>query len=327
MTGTESKGGTPPGPDPPHASLPYGAPRWPPVAYWVRTTLAVVATLAAVAAARRVTHILLVVVIAFVLAVGLDPAVRPLERLRLKRGWAVALIFAGLALFFLLFAVLLVPPMAKQIRQFAAAVPSYVAHLETRDDWIGNTARHNHLSARLEQFVSEIPTHVARSFGRIVGFAGTVVGGIFDLLTVSILTVYFMLSLPRMRHTAAAFTPPAHRARVEIVIDDSVKKIGGYVSGNLLTSAVCGVLAILALLLIRVPYAVPLGMWAGVADLIPRSAPTSGPSRPSWWPRSRALHTESPPLCTSLPISNSRTTCLHRGCIKTRSTSHRRQSS
>jgi predicted PurR-regulated permease PerM len=54
------------------------------------------------------------------------------------------------------------------------------------------------------------------------------------------------------------------------VIDDSVVKIGGYVSGNLATSAACGVLTIVALLVIRVPYAVPLGMWAGVADLIPQ---------------------------------------------------------
>src|SRR5437870_3880837 len=142
MSGTESTDGTPPGPDPPVPSSPsQPPPAWPPVAYWVRTTLAVVATLAVLAAARRVSHILLIVVIAFVLAVGLDPAVRPLERLRLKRGWGVALIFAGLALFFLLFAVLLVPPMAKQIRQFAAAVPSYVEHLETRAT--GSGPRHD----------------------------------------------------------------------------------------------------------------------------------------------------------------------------------------
>ncbi|TMK48582.1 MAG: AI-2E family transporter [Actinobacteria bacterium] len=271
MRGSESTGGTPPGPDAPvHPSLPRRPPSWPPVAYWVRTTLAVVATLVVVAAARRVTHILLLVVIAFVLAVGLDPAVRRLERNRVKRGWAVTLIFAGLALFFLLFAVLLIPPMARQIRQLADAVPSYVAHLETRHDWIGNAARHSHLSTRLQQFVAEIPTRIARSFSSIVGFAGTVLGGIFDLFTVGILTVYFMLSLPRMRDVATSFTPPQHRARVATVIDDSVKKIGGYVSGNLATSAVCGVFTIVALLVIRVPYAVPLGMWAGVADLIPQ---------------------------------------------------------
>ena len=40
-----------------------------------------------VAAARRVPRILLVVLIAFVLAVGLDPAVRYLERLRVRCDW------------------------------------------------------------------------------------------------------------------------------------------------------------------------------------------------------------------------------------------------
>ncbi|MCW3035307.1 MAG: hypothetical protein JWM17_619 [Actinobacteria bacterium] len=271
MSGLESTGGTFPGPDPPPRTSPSQPPAaWPPVAYWVRTTLAVVATLGVVAVTLRVTHILLVVVMALVLAVGVDPAVRRLERIRLKRGWAVTLIFTGLALFFALFAVLLIPPMARQIRQFANAMPSYITHVEGRKDWIGDAARHNHLSVRLQQFVSEIPTRVARSFSRIVGVAGTVLGGLFDLLTVGILTVYFMLSLPRMRDTAASFTPPEHRARVANVIDNSVKKIGGYVSGNIITSAVCGLITIVALIAIRVPYAVSLGMWAGVADLIPQ---------------------------------------------------------
>jgi len=106
MSGLESTGGTVPGPDPPLRTSPsQPPPAWPPVAYWVRTTLAVVATLGVVAVTLRVTHILLVVVMALVLAVGVDPAVRRLERIRLKRGWAVTMIFTGLALFFALFAV------------------------------------------------------------------------------------------------------------------------------------------------------------------------------------------------------------------------------
>jgi len=270
MIGGETVGEPPPDPvAPAGTSPPPRPPSWPPVGYWVRTTLAVLATVGVVAAARRVSHILLVVVIAFVLAVGLDPAVRSLQRLHVGRGWAVTAIFGGLALFFTVFAVLLIPPLARQTRQFANALPSYVAHLETRTDWVGETARHNHLSVRLKQFVASIPTRVARSFSRIVGFAGTVVGGILDVATVAILTVYFMVSLPRARRLVARFTPPEHRVRVEAVIDQSIQKIGGYVSGNIITSAVCGILAVVALLILRVPYAVPLGIWAGVADLIP----------------------------------------------------------
>jgi predicted PurR-regulated permease PerM len=280
MTDIEPSDGAGPGPqstpEPGSSSPPDRPPRsqpspvWPPVTYWVRTTLAVVATLLVVAAARRVTHILLLVVIAFVLAVGMDPAARLLGRFRLRRGWAVAVIFTGFALFLALFVVLLVPPMVGEIRQFADALPGYLDDLQRRDDWIGNAARHADVSAKVEQFVADIPQRIGQSFNTIIGFAGTVFGRIFDLFTVGILTIYFMLSFPRLRRTVASLTRPEHRAQVDRVLQRSIEKIGGYVSGNLITSAACGVLSVVALLAVGVPYAVPLGLWAGVADLIPQ---------------------------------------------------------
>jgi predicted PurR-regulated permease PerM len=53
------------------------------------------------------------------------------------------------------------------------------------------------------------------------------------------------------------------------VIDDSIVKIGGYVAGNLATSAICAICATIALAIIRVPFSVALGIWAGIADLVP----------------------------------------------------------
>jgi hypothetical protein len=58
-----------------------------------------VATLLVVAAARRISHVLLLTLVAFVLAVGLDPAVQWLGKLRILRGWAVGIIFGGLVVF------------------------------------------------------------------------------------------------------------------------------------------------------------------------------------------------------------------------------------
>src|SRR5829696_3705756 len=151
-TGSTDDAGTGPGPDraaQPDSSSPTGPPlapetlpRWPPATYWIQTTLAVVA------AARRATHVLLLVLIAFVLAVGLDPAVRWLGRFRVRRGWAVALIFVGFASFLALFVALLIPVLAREIQQFAGALPGYVADLQERDDWIGDIARRACSSSR-----------------------------------------------------------------------------------------------------------------------------------------------------------------------------------
>ena len=100
QTGSTSRSGPEPAPA---QAQPAWSQVWPPWTYWVRTTLAVVATLLVVAAARRISHVLLLALVAFVLAVGLDPAIQWLGKLRIRRGWAVAIIFVGLVVFLALF--------------------------------------------------------------------------------------------------------------------------------------------------------------------------------------------------------------------------------
>jgi predicted PurR-regulated permease PerM len=243
---------------------------WPPWTYWVRTTLAVVGTLLVVAAARRISHVLLLALVAFVLAVGLDPAVAWLGRRRIRRGWAVAIIFGGLVLFVAVFVALLIPVLTREVPQFAAALPGYVADLQRRHDWLGNAFRHANVSVEVRQFVADLPSRIGGSFSAIVGVAGTAFGRVFDVFTVGILCIYFMMSLPRLPATMARLVSRDRRAQVDLLLRRSFDKIGGYVSGNLITSAVCGAVTVVALLALRVDYAIPLGLWAGVADLIPQ---------------------------------------------------------
>jgi len=78
-------------------------PRLPPMSHYAKVTLTVVAVLVALAAAWAVRATLLLVLVAAVLAVGLDPPVRRLQRMHISRGWAVTLIFLGTVAFLLVF--------------------------------------------------------------------------------------------------------------------------------------------------------------------------------------------------------------------------------
>jgi predicted PurR-regulated permease PerM len=240
------------------------------MSYWVRATLAVAGTLIVVSAARRLTHLLLLVLIAFVLAVGLEPAVGWLGRRRVRRGWAVVIIFVGLMLFLALFVALLVPLLVREGRQLAEALPGYLAHLQRRDDLLGEAFRRADVQGRARQLTEDLPARIGESFDTILGVAGNALGRVVDLFTVGILCIYFMLALPRLPRTIAAMTRADRRNRVDRLLRRSFEKIGGYVSGNLITSAVCAVATMVGLLALRVDYAVPLGMWAGIADLIPQ---------------------------------------------------------
>jgi len=62
---------------------------------------------------------------------------------------------------------------------------------------------------------------------------------------------------------------PDVRERAEPVIELALVRIGGYVTGNFITSGICALAVMIGLIALRVPFAIPLGIWAGFADLIP----------------------------------------------------------
>jgi predicted PurR-regulated permease PerM len=243
--------------------------RWPPMTYFAKATVTVALTLYVLSLARSVLHILILVLMAAVLAIGLDPAVRRLERMNMRRVFAVLIIFAGFVALVVLFAWLVLPPLVRQMTALTNDIPAYAQRLELRNDALGRYFRENNVAESAQAFVADLPARIVRSFSTILGVAGKVTSVLFNVSTVAILMVYFMLSLQSMESTAALIVSQERRARTKRIIDQAVEKIGGYVSGNLTTSLICALTTLAALLLFGMPYAVPLAIWAGIAAWIP----------------------------------------------------------
>jgi predicted PurR-regulated permease PerM len=244
------------------------------MSYWARGTLTVAAVSAVLAALWSVLNIMVLVLMAAVLAIGLDPAVRAMERRGQSRGRAVTLIFLGALAVVILFASLVIPRLVSQVGELADNIPGAVDDIATRDDAIGRYVRENDVAEKLQKFVKDLPGKITNSFGTIVGVAGKVGSVIFNIVTVAILTIYFMLSLPRMRRTAAIAFAPGTRERAEDVMDQAISRIGGYVAGILTTASIAGTSAlvfftILGLLGLGIPFAVPLAVFSGLLGLIP----------------------------------------------------------
>src|SRR5262245_13226073 len=104
--------------------------RFPAMAYWARATLTVAGALVLLLAAWMVRNVLLLVLVAAVFAVGLDPQVRWLQRRRLSRGWAVTVILLLSVGLLVLFAWLVIPAAARQTRELARHTPAYLNQLQ-----------------------------------------------------------------------------------------------------------------------------------------------------------------------------------------------------
>lgn len=242
----------------------------------VRIVLTVVGILLLLYAAFLVRAILVLVLIAAFLAIGLDPAVRRLEKLGLSRGLSVTAIFLAALLFIVGFALAVVPPLVSQIASFATDLPDYVQDVANSNPRIQEFVQENDISTKLKDAVGQVPTVIGSSFGSVLGIAGSVLAALFNGLTVLVLTIYFLLSLSRIRAGSMKLVPKSKRERANELMDPILEKIGGYIAGQIIVGVIAGVISFIFLGLAGVPFPVALALWVALAALIPLVGATIG---------------------------------------------------
>lgn len=237
-------------------------PTYAPVTYWMKVAAGVIVVMALALLLVVLRHVLVVVLASLVLAIGLQPAVRWLTDRKVKRGLAVALLFgAGLVLVGAFLAVV-IPIVARQITELIQAAPQYLQRAQARSSLLGKLDRQFDLIDRLRHVGTQIPAF-ALAFAR--GFASFV----FDIVTVTILTAYFATTLPSMQRWIARLLRREHREELEVILDRTTGRVGGYVTGNAIVSLIAGAVTFVALVIIGVPYALALAVWVALTDLIP----------------------------------------------------------
>jgi predicted PurR-regulated permease PerM len=242
---------------------------WPPLVYWVKVVAIVVATFWIMMGIKAVAEILLLVAVSLVLAVGMDPLIVWLSaKVGISRGRVLILGVAFGAIVILL-VVLVVPAAIRQLGNLSNDLPAYLARVQAEGGWAGNFLERTQGIAKAQAFLQALPDRLGSSFGTVLGIAGRVGTAILGVATVFVLTGCFMVALPRLRERATVLLRPDVRERAEPVIELALVRIGGYVAGNAITSGICALVVTIGLIVLRVPFAIPLGIWAGFADLIP----------------------------------------------------------
>jgi predicted PurR-regulated permease PerM len=222
-----------------------------------------------------VRSVLILILISAFLAIGLNPAVEALERRGLRRSLAVSIVLVGVLAFFVGFGFAVVPPILDQGTQFAHKAPSYVQDLQNNHRIASLDARY-HFLPRLKAYVDKPERLGGALFGGVLGAGKVVLGAFFAAITVLTLTLYLMANLPDIKAGAYRLVPRSRRARVGLIADEILERVGGYVAGNLLISLIAGSMTYVVLLILDVPYALALALLVAVTDLIPVVGATLG---------------------------------------------------
>ncbi|MEJ7650235.1 MAG: AI-2E family transporter [Nakamurella sp.] len=210
--------------------------------------------------------VLLLIGIALFLAVGIEPAVAWQVRHKVPR-WAgvliVMLIVLGAVAGFIAVAL---PAVINQGQQLVTDVPTYLKDAQDKNTFIGGLNEKIGLQDKITSLLSSADNGIA---GGLLTAGVAVFSAVTDGLIVMVLTVYFLVDMPRIRALIYRLFPHSRRPRAILIGDDILRKVGAYVLGNLLVSLIAGVLTFGWLLIFGVPYALLLAILVALLDLVP----------------------------------------------------------
>jgi predicted PurR-regulated permease PerM len=226
----------------------------------------VAVTYGAVRVLGSLSSVLVLIGVAFFLALGLEPLASWLVNRKLPRWAATTIVFALFLAMLGAFVAAAVPPLVQQATELVKQAPHYLQQAQDHSSTIGRLNDRFHLQQRITDTVKGSGGSV---FNDVVSAGSAVFGAVGDSLIVIVLTVYFLVDMPRIRTNLYRMVPHSRRPRAILIGDEVFAKVGAYVLGNVLISVIAGGATFIWLLAFNVPYPLLLGIFVALFDLVP----------------------------------------------------------
>ncbi len=212
----------------------------------------------------QIRSILTLLFLAFIIMTALHPGVDKLTRkFRIPRPLSIFVVYLVAIGVIVGLLALIIPPLVTEL--FALV----------------KTIQLPFLQEQLTTFkfsLSELSTF-AQQLSSSVGVVFTIITSTFSsfitIFTLIVMSYYLMLDRPQLYKKIGWVTrDPAHLETAKRFLDDVERQLGGWVRGQLLLMLLIGFITYVGLLILGVPYAVPLALVAGLLEIVPNLGPT-----------------------------------------------------
>ena len=238
----------------------------------VRTILKVVGVLTALFFLFYIRDVIGLVFVALVFASALDPWVDRLERYRLPRS--ISILFMFLLLFGVIFFVVyaLIPPVVAQVAEISGSLASSAPQI---DNFYRSVTGRTDLS--LVAQLQESMTNVNASLSGISSGIFSTISGFFSALTaliiVMVITFYMTVEEDGLKKFVRSIAPIEYQPYLVQKTNRIQTKMGAWLRGQLILMLVIGVFTFIGLIILNVPYALVLAIFAGLAEFVPFIGP------------------------------------------------------
>lgn len=221
---------------------------------------------------------LLMLYVSALFATGLAPLVRMIERKRIllagkrriPRAAAILAIYATVLALLGALGAAVVPPLVAQAQQLWADLPARLDSVTQKLIEWGITPPGTSFTEILKQ------APVAGSADAVTTLLvaiWSIVGGLFGVVTILLLTFYFLVDSENLFNLLVRLFPKAQRQQVANVGELVAVKVSAWLGGQILLGFIIGITSAIGLAIIGVPYFFVLAVVAGVGEMIPMVGP------------------------------------------------------
>lgn len=215
--------------------------------------------------AYYILDVLILLFVVLLLAMALEPTVTKLTSWGVPKVLSIIIVFVVLGGIFGLAVYIVIPSLVTQITELAQNAPNYI-------DKVSNFSASYSASA-----TQQVLNSISGSLGKLTeGFWGAIIalfGGVISVLTVIVLTFYILLEEKNLKRGLINLMPAKNRARVADMGQRIALKMGLWIRGEVSLMVIVGLVTTLAMQIMGVPYALSLGVVAGILEIVPVMGP------------------------------------------------------
>ncbi len=221
----------------------------------------------------RLREVILWTLMAAFIALVLDPSVAFLQRHRMRRGSAVGLVFAGAVLVFGALLGLFGYPLVNSLTHVAERLPAMVSQVEKGHGWLAHSLQRFGLLSWVQKNAPKLKT-AANNLGKPALTVGTNLGKavfstILALTTIAFLSLFMLLEAPALRAGLMGALDPDRRHIIEDVAHRVSRSVTSYMLGTIALSVLFGVVVLVTMLILGVPFALLIALWVALVAMIP----------------------------------------------------------
>ncbi len=211
----------------------------------------------------------------YVIACSLNPLVDKLNK-KMNRSLASSLVLGGVLLISAVFLVPMFVMGGHQIKSFLLSLPEHISTV--KEFLISTPILNKSIFSQLDlgEVISSTSNFTTKFVNSSIDFSMGFASAIVYFLAACIIIYYFLADKDIVKKTYLSLFPRQLKEKADDIIEVISKKIGGYVLAQIVTIASVGIIMTIGLMLLKVDYALILGILNAILDLIPVIGPGIG---------------------------------------------------